>query len=163
MKLGLACLVMVGVFCADPPTSYEPAAKPATARATDFSPPAGLTRLRLGVTPYQPAQQLVAANAPLIDYLSKQLKVPVDLVIGENFDDVGVRLERGEIDVAQLSGYAYVRAEKRFKLRPLATVIAEGSDTAAGYILVRRDSSRYSSRSVCGCESVPSRTLPHRA
>ncbi len=109
-----------------------------------FTPPAGFTRLRIGLVPYADPAALKAAHGPLVAWLSAQLKVPIELVMGDNYDDAALKLERGEVDLVEFSPYAYVRAEKRIKLRPLVSVIADGSETAAGYIFVRSDSPRRS-------------------
>jgi phosphonate transport system substrate-binding protein len=129
--------------CVDEPTRYLPApAKAAPQASADFTPPAGFTELRIGLVPYISPEDLKAAHAPLAAYLQEKLKVPVRLVMGDNYDDVAAKMEKGEIDLAEFSPYAYVRAEKHLKLRPLVTAISDGSETSAGYILVRDDSPR---------------------
>lgn len=136
----LPLLVLAG--CVDAPFDHLPAPRPTAAAALEFSPPVGFTRLRIGLVPYADPEALKAAHAPLAAWISTQLKVPVELVMGENYDDAALKLERGEVDLVEFSPYAYVRAEKRLKLRPLVTMISDGSETAAGYIFVRRDSPR---------------------
>jgi phosphonate transport system substrate-binding protein len=142
-RLLLASVLLLGA-CAEEPSSHLPVPKAAPLAAFDFTPPEGFTRLRIGLVPYSNPEELKAAHRPLADWLSTQLKVPVELVMGDNYDDAALKLERGEVDLVEFSPYAYVRAEKRLKLRPLVTAIADGSETAAGYILVRHDSPRRS-------------------
>ncbi len=144
MRRGWLLLGVLLAGCADEPTSYLPAPKVAASAPFDFTPPVGFTRLRIGLVPYADPEALKVAHAPLAAFLSTQLKVPVELVMGDNYDDAALRLERGEVDMVEFSPYAYVRAEKRLKLRPLVTAIADGSETAAGYIFVRHDSPRRS-------------------
>jgi phosphate/phosphite/phosphonate ABC transporter binding protein len=139
----LVCSVLLAKACTDEASSYLPA-PPKQDRAAQFafSLPPDFQRLRIGLVPYINPDELRAAHAPLAAYLTDQLKVPVELVMGDNYDDVGERLARGEVDLVEFSPYSFVRAERNFKLRPLATVIADGSQTAAGYIVVRQDSAR---------------------
>lgn len=136
----LAAAALVLAACADEQLSHMPRPKDAGAAAVEFTPPPGFTRLRIGLVPYANPAELQAAHAPLAAWLSTVLKVPVELVMGDTYDDAAARLERGEVDVVEFSPYAYVRAEKRLKLRPLVTAISDGSETAAGYIIVRQDS-----------------------
>ena len=142
-RLFVASLVLFAA-CVEEPTSHLPAPKPPAVAPFEFNPPVGFTKLRIGLVPYSDPEALKAAHAPMAAWLSTQLKVPVELVMGDNYDDAALKLERGEVDMVEFSPYAYVRAEKRLKLRPLVTAIADGSETAAGYILVRHDSPRRS-------------------
>jgi phosphonate transport system substrate-binding protein len=137
--LAAAALVLLGA-CAEEPTSHLPVPKVARDRPFEFTPPAGFTRLRIGLVPYANPEELKAAHAPLAQWLSENLKVPVELVMGDDYDDAAARLERGDVDLVEFSPYAYVRAEQRMKLRPMVTMISDGSETAAGYIFVKRDS-----------------------
>ncbi len=138
----VAFLLLTGA-CVEEPASHLPApAKVGADRAVDFTPPVGFTSLRIGLVPYINPAELKAAHANLTAYLHDRLKVPIELVMGDNYDDVAARMERGEIDLAEYSPYAYVRAERHLKLRPLVTAISDGSETAAGYIVVRQDSPR---------------------
>ena len=142
MRRALVLLVLLSA-CVEEPTSYlPPPPKVGREAPAEFSPPVGFTTLRVGLVPYINPDELKAAHARLAAYLSEKLKVPVELVMGDNYDDVAARMERGEIDLAEYSPYAYVRAEKHLKLRPLATAISDGSETAAGYILVKESSPR---------------------
>ena len=136
-------VVLFASACVDEPTSYLPPPPKADPQAAaEFSPPMGFTTLRIGLVPYINPTELKAAHAGLAAYLQERLKVPVELVMGDNYDYVAARMVRGEIDLAEYSPYAYVRAQKHLKLRPLVTAIADGSETAAGYIIVKEGSPR---------------------
>ncbi len=139
----VASLVMIGA-CVEEPSSHLPPPKAVSPAPFELTPPEGFTRLRIGLLPYANPEQIEAAHQPLAQWLAKQLKVPVELVMGDNYDDAHLKLERGEVEMVNLSPYAYVRAEKRIKLRPLVTPIVDGSETAGGYIFVRHDSPRRS-------------------
>lgn len=139
MRATLVALVLVAA-CSPEPTEHLPAPKPAPASSAEFNPPATFTKLRLSLAPYTTPEELKAAHGPFAAWLSMKLKVPVELVITENYDDAAAKLEKGEVDLVEMSAYAYVRAQKWLKLKPLVTAIADGSETASGYIVVRQDS-----------------------
>lgn len=122
-----------------PPPSV-PVARPVPPDKGSFALPADIKRLRIGVTPYLAPETIKASHAGMQAYLSRELKVPIEVTIGSSYDDVAERLKRGELDIVELSPYAYVRAKDLVSLTSLATVIADGSETTAGYIVVRDDS-----------------------
>lgn len=140
-RLGL--LVVLALSACSEPTlrPWQPTPRQGGA-APVFSPPAGFTKLRLGLVPFLAPQTMVTQHQKLADHLSKTLSVPVELIPGESYGDAIDRLQRGEFDVVELSPYAYVEASSRMKLRCLVQTIADGSATASGYIFVRDDSPR---------------------
>ncbi len=140
----LLCALVSG--CRDPrplPPPPNPAAPEEVAdlaQAAPFTPPEGFTRLRLVATPYLEPQLLLRSHEPLAAHLSERLGVPVELVPARTYDEVGDLLRRGEADLGSFSPLAYVRARAKDEgLTPLASVIADGSATAAGYIVVRAE------------------------
>jgi phosphate/phosphite/phosphonate ABC transporter binding protein len=135
--LGLAAVLLAG--CTQGAYEHLPRVAAATARAA-FVPPAGLSKLRLGLVPYVSEETMRATHGKLAQHLAKELGVEIELVVGADYDAVGAALAKGEVDFAELSPYVYVRAKEKGKLRPLVMAIADGSDTAASYIVVKRDS-----------------------
>jgi phosphonate transport system substrate-binding protein len=125
--------------CSNEAYQHLPEIKPSAVRAA-FVPPAGLKVLKLGLVPYVSEATMRATHGRLAAHLAKELGVELELVVGASYDDVGDLLAKGTIDFAELSPYVYVRTKERVKLRPLVMAIADGSDTAASYIVVRRDS-----------------------
>lgn len=135
----LAFAAALAAACTNPPYEHLPAvAKRAPPAA--FVAPAGLSKLKVGLVPYMSEATMRATHGKLIAHLAQGLGVEIELSVGESYDHLGDQLARGEVDLAELSPYVYVRAKEKSKLRPLAMAIADGSDTAAGYIVVRRDS-----------------------
>lgn len=128
--------------CAEPPERSPPRPRRAPAMRPVFSPPAGFTRLRLGLVPFLSPETMSAAHQELAEYLSKTLGVPVEIVVGDTYGDAIDRLAAGEFDLVELSPLAYAHATRRVKLNCLVQTIADGSATASGYIFVRDDSSR---------------------
>jgi phosphonate transport system substrate-binding protein len=138
--LALGLVVLCG--CDEPRlTPWKPQARPVPS-TTAFTPPAGFTRLRLGLVPFLSKETMVAVHGPLAEYLSKVLSVPVEVISGDTYGDAIDRLERGEFDLVELSPLAYAEASSRMKLRCLVQSIADGSATASGYLFVRDDSPR---------------------
>jgi len=102
--------------------------------------PAG-AELRFGITQYLPAGDVAAAHTPFVDYLAQQLGRPVRLVILEDYVDVTDKLLAGEIDVAALSPYSYVRARRKAPgLQLLASPVTEGGSSYEGLVLARAGS-----------------------
>lgn len=142
MRRALLLLAVVVLGCSEP-TLQPWQARPRQGTSVPvFAPPAGFTKLRLGLVPFLAPQTMVTQHQKLADHLSKALSVPVELIPGDSYGDAIERLQRGEFDVVELSPYAYAEASARMKLRCLVQTIADGSATASGYIFVRDDSPR---------------------
>jgi phosphate/phosphite/phosphonate ABC transporter binding protein len=102
---------------------------------------AGVETLRWGMTPYMAPQELKAAYDPITAFVGDRLGIGVELVMGENYEDLEQRIVRGEVDVAIVSPYSYVRAKKRAPaLSVFASHIARGSPNYGAYIVVSEDS-----------------------
>ncbi len=136
--------VVLLLSCTQPPPDHLPAATAAPERPFAFKPPPGITTLRMGLVPHLSPDRMRTTRAPLVAYLSGSLGVPVEMVIGADYDDVGEMLARGELELAEFSPYSFVRAKRKAKLRPLVSAISAGSSTSGGYIIVREDSPRRS-------------------
>ncbi|MFT3836664.1 MAG: phosphate/phosphite/phosphonate ABC transporter substrate-binding protein [Myxococcaceae bacterium] len=127
----------------DEPRSYLPPPPKVLATESDQPPlPPGVDKLRIGLVPITNPEALQANWSKLVAYLSQRLKVPCELVMGADYDDAGKKLAANEVELVAFSPYAYVRAGRQQKLKPLVTVVADGSQTAGSYILVRQDSKR---------------------
>jgi phosphate/phosphite/phosphonate ABC transporter binding protein len=78
---------------------------------------------------------------PVAAFLSRRLRMPVELVPAEHYADLWDLLARREAEVALLPPLAYVEATEAIPcLRPLATMAAHGVVWYSGYLLVHRDS-----------------------
>ncbi|MBK6849713.1 MAG: phosphate/phosphite/phosphonate ABC transporter substrate-binding protein [Proteobacteria bacterium] len=122
------------------------AARPADSRLLgDARLIVGLRRpgapLRVGITQYLPAAELLAAHRPLLEHLVQQLDRPVDLRVVEDYVDLAAKLREGQLELAALSAYAYVRAVREGGgLDLLATHVTSGGASYEGYIIARADS-----------------------
>lgn len=113
------------------------------AATADVAPqPVGADPLRFGITQYLSREQVEARHGPLVEYLADELEHPVTLAVLEDHDDIGADLASGELAMAALSPYWYVRARDAApRLRVIATPVRRGNlDTYVGQIVVRSDS-----------------------
>lgn len=102
---------------------------------------AGVETLRWGMTPYMAPKELKASYDPITAFVGDRLGIAVELVMGKNYEDLEQRIVRGEVDVAIVSPYSYVRAKKRAPgLSVFASHIARGSPNYGAYIVVSEDS-----------------------
>jgi phosphate/phosphite/phosphonate ABC transporter binding protein len=107
-----------------------------------FSPPQGFTQLKVGVIPAL-APETVAKNYQRFgEYLSRQLSVPVEILVPRSYSEAVTQLEAQAYDLVSLSPYAYTMASQQTPLNCLVQSIADGSATASGYLFVRDDSPR---------------------
>jgi phosphonate transport system substrate-binding protein len=139
LRLALAFTVAL-TACTEPLAPSKAAPRVTPERLTIFSAPAGFTRLRMLVPPVLARETLEKSYARLDDYLARQLGVPVELVIGESYEDVVARTAAGDFDAVMLSPLTYALAMEQQPLPCLVQMIGDGSATAAGYIVVRDDS-----------------------
>jgi phosphate/phosphite/phosphonate ABC transporter binding protein len=95
-------------------------------------------KLRFGITRYLPETQLVKEHAALVKYLQARLQRPVELKVCEDYIDLSSQLAAGELEMAALTSYAYVRAKRKWPaLRLLATHVTSGSPSYEGYIVAK--------------------------
>jgi phosphonate transport system substrate-binding protein len=140
MGLSLRGLAALTLLACSGEASVAKNSAPALSPIPPYRPPPGLATLRLALTPYLGAEQLLAEREPFREWLTERLGVPVELRVASSYDELGALLESGEVDLAEFSPYAWVRArEKDPSLVPLVSQIADGSTSAAGYVVVRAD------------------------
>ncbi len=103
--------------------------------------------LRIGMTPSS-GKNTAEVLAPLVDYLTQQLKMEVQSVTASSYDDVENLLRHREIEVGIFAPLSYVKAINRktedhqalpINGLPIATVTRRGSPTYLGYLIVRQD------------------------
>ncbi|HBT33713.1 MAG TPA: phosphate/phosphite/phosphonate ABC transporter substrate-binding protein [Pusillimonas sp.] len=120
-----------------------PVAQPAPAKPATCSQ----DRIRFGVIPKKPMAILTREYQPLIQYLSKSLDMPVEMVPAESYDSVVQALVSGGIDIAWLGPASYLMAYAQEPgIEAFASLtIEQGRFTPAGnyyysILLVRSDS-----------------------
>jgi phosphate/phosphite/phosphonate ABC transporter binding protein len=98
------------------------------------------SRLIVGLTPFIPEADLRKEFAPLLDYLSKKVGLPIDIRGAESYAATSKLFAEYHVHIGVLSPLAYVRAKRdNPDLILLATHIADGSSTYSGYIVARDD------------------------
>jgi phosphate/phosphite/phosphonate ABC transporter binding protein len=132
----IASSVLCLLACAPSPAP-SPMPRAESPRPTPPMPPT-VTKLRFAVTRFLSLPQIEEAYGPLTRYLGQKLHVDVELTAPEGYEASGDALGKGEADLADLAPLAYVRAKSRFAgIQPILTLIADGSPTYAGYLVVR--------------------------
>ena len=98
--------------------------------------------LMFGITQYLAFEQVERRHGPLATYLSEHLDRPVELRILEDHENIAGALATGELSMAALSPYWYVKAREAAPgLHLVATPLRRGNvDTYVGQIVVRTDS-----------------------
>ncbi len=117
----------------DPPMGQELRLLP-----TDL--PDGVTRLRLGVTPYTTRERAASDMAGVIAYMQERLGMPVDLVAASSYQELVGITQRREVDVALLAPTSYVEAKALDpNLQLVARTLTHGAPEYASYLVVRVD------------------------
>jgi phosphate/phosphite/phosphonate ABC transporter binding protein len=136
----LALLALMAACSACPRESSPPGVREPAAPAIPEGGTERPAKLIVGLTPFLPEPKLKREFTPLVDYLGARLGVPTELVRADSYADIAQRLSRREVHLAVLSPMAYVVAKRDSPdLVLLATQIADGASTYAGYVVVRDD------------------------
>jgi eukaryotic-like serine/threonine-protein kinase len=99
---------------------------------------AGDAPLKLGITRYSTEARIRAEFESLTQYLGERVGRKVDLVILDYGVDAGSHLVAGDLDLAALPPYLYIRAKARAPdLRILATPASDSGTSYEGVILAR--------------------------
>jgi len=95
--------------------------------------------LRFGIAQYLSNEQVAQRHRPLAEYLQEQLDRPVELAIQEDHQNIADALASGDLSMAALSPYWYVKAREREPgVHLVATPVRQGNlDTYVGQIVVR--------------------------
>ena len=98
-------LVLVLVVLPGCGPSAETAAKPAM--------------LKILVLPERPRAQMEASYAPLVQYLSRKLDLPCELVVPDSYERALEMFHRRDVQLANLGGIVFVRAHRKDRAIPL--------------------------------------------
>ena len=102
---------------------------------------AEIDHLVWGLTPFVSSSGVDEQYRATIGLVAEQLRVPIRTKTGEDYEHVEEMLLSGQVDIALMSPYAYVRAKaKAPDIRVFATHIAKGTESYGAYILTRDDS-----------------------
>lgn len=114
---------------------------PATAQAPSGEVQAtAVTPWRFGVVGFYNPRLMVLRYQPLVDYLSESTGHPWQLEVSTGYQQTVDALCRGDLQLAYLGPYTYVRARSQCQAEPVARLQTGGADTFRSVIMVRSDS-----------------------
>jgi serine/threonine-protein kinase len=102
-----------------------------------------LPPIKIGVIRYLPTDLVDKQHRPLADYLSQELHRDVELVIADDHDQLAELFLRGDVSLAAMSPYNYVRTRAQDPSTHLlaSPVLGGGANSYEGLILTRSDAS----------------------
>lgn len=121
LPLVLAALSLTSCAKQDSPSTTEP------------------TILRIAVLPGQSSERSRQRYAPLIEYLSQELKIPCQLVLTDSYEEILHLFENEQVEVAKFGGLTFAKASRSSQAVPL--VMRDIDMRFTSYFLVRADSS----------------------
>lgn len=127
--LGLGLLILIGLFV--------PRAFPAFSEEV----PASVTTVRhLGVVGFYNPRLMYAKYQQLVDYLTDSTGERWELAVTMDYQETVRALCSGDLDVAYLGPFTYLRVHEACGATPLVRLNTKGSATYTSWIMVRRDS-----------------------
>ena len=96
--------------------------------------------LKIGVASMITPVDTVKYYQEIIDYVSEQIKQPVQMVHRRTYDEMDSLLERGGVKVAFVCSLSYVLDKKNFGVELLAAPSVNGKAEYHSYIIVHKDS-----------------------
>lgn len=96
--------------------------------------------LRVAAAPVISPQEGYKAYTDLVQYLSSYLQHPVEFITRQTYAEVNLLMNSGDIDVAFVCTYAYVRGQRDFGMELVAAPEVNGRAEYASYIIVSRTS-----------------------
>jgi len=94
-------------------------------------------QLNVGVLPDESPEQIRQRYQPLLSYLAATLKIKIELIPVQSYDDLLKKFGAGEIDLVNFGGATYVQARKQYNAIPLVT--RDLDRRCSSYILVNAD------------------------
>jgi len=92
-------------------------------------PKISLAKLNFGAIPSENATKVLDDTKPFAEALSKQLGIPVDLFVGNNYTAVIEALSSGKIDVAWFGPFSYVLASGKYNAETVALQLGANGET----------------------------------
>jgi len=117
--------------------------EPEQDQGANAPPPLEGTAIRYGVQQYLPEAQVRERHLPIATYLEQELNRPVEVVVVADYSDLAQRAVDGDVELAALSAYHYVRARRGAdEIALLARATTAGGDSYSGVIIARDPSLR---------------------
>lgn len=96
--------------------------------------------IRVSLASITSTKESIRYYKDLLNFLSDEIGRPVVLVQRNTYAETNELLRTGDIDLAFLCTYAYVRAHDEFKAKLIAVPRKDNDTTYQSFIIVRRDS-----------------------
>lgn len=104
------------------------------------TPSVPVTPLHVAVASVISPRGAVESYQPLLDYLSRQLNRPIELVQRRTYAEVNDLIEQGQIDMAFVCTSAYVIGQREFGMELLAAPQVDGETVYHSLLIVPADS-----------------------
>ena len=132
--VGLLLLGFLVVGCA--PRSDMPYVQLSNLHPLPAAAAAEVTPLRVAVAAVISPKGTAESYQPLLDYLSRKLDRPVELVQRRTYAEVNDLIERGEVDMAFVCTSAYVIGQRDFGMQLLAAPQVKGETVYYSWLIV---------------------------
>ncbi len=96
--------------------------------------------LKIGVAAMISPKETVKYYREIVEYISKKIGKPVEMVQRETYDEMDALLEKGEVKIAFICSGPYVRNREKFGVELLVAPQSYGKPFYHAYIIVHKDS-----------------------
>jgi phosphonate transport system substrate-binding protein len=96
--------------------------------------------LRIGVASMITPLDSVKYYQDIVDYISKKMGVPAEMVHRRTYDEMDRMLEKGKVDAAFICSAPYVKDKRQFGVELLVAPVVNGEPLYYSYIIVHKDS-----------------------
>lgn len=97
--------------------------------------------LKIGVASMITPVETVRYYQEIIDYIGEELGLPVQMVHRRSYEEMDRLLQQGEVKIAFICSYPYVKDKEAFGVELLVVPKVDGKITYHSYIIVHKDSS----------------------
>jgi len=108
-----------------------------------FSVPSNLIAnepVKIGVASMITPVDAVKYYQEIIDYIGEELHEPVEMVHRRSYEEMDRLLEKGEVKIAFVCSYPYIKDREAFGVELLVVPKVDGKTTYHSYIIVHKDS-----------------------
>jgi len=96
--------------------------------------------LRIGVASMTTPLDSVKYYQDIVDYISKKMGIPAEMVHRRTYDEMDRMLQKGEVDAAFICSAPYVKDKREFGVELLVAPVINGKPLYYSYIIVHKDS-----------------------
>ncbi|MFN3739462.1 MAG: phosphate/phosphite/phosphonate ABC transporter substrate-binding protein [Thermodesulfovibrionales bacterium] len=96
--------------------------------------------LKIGVSSMITPVETVRYYQEIVDYIGEELGMPVEMVHRRSYEEMDRLLQNGEVKIAFICSYPYVKDRETFGVELLVVPKVNGKTTYHSYIIVHKDS-----------------------